>query len=221
VGQLPGLVQVSDFSEGVYMVILDVGSGNTCGNDLEKVKDMIDAIDDIRGDSDVTIKWQLFLEAPPNVPLKRDVFRYAYEYAEELGIPTTASVFSIDDLAFLMDFDPPFVKLACRPELYKIARHITDRPIVVSYPSDAEMGKRDIVKPLCCVRKYPARIEEYERGFKDEWLSRGISDHTIGFELYFKYQPEIYEKHFVLRHDKNNPDGGPFAATPKDLEAIL
>lgn len=203
------------------MVIIECGSGNTCKNDLEKVKDMIDAIADIKGESDVVIKWQLFREAEPNIPLKRDVFRHAFEYAEELGIPTTASVFSLDDLAFLMDFNPPFVKIACRPELYRLARHVTDRPIIVSYPSSGEMGKRNLVKPLCCVRKYPARIEEYERGFDSEWLSRGISDHTVGFDLYHKYQPEIYEKHFALKHDKNNPDGGPFAATPKEFEEIL
>ena len=203
------------------MVILDVGSGNTCGNDLEKVKDMIDAIDDIRGDSDVTIKWQLFLEAPPNVPLKRDVFRYAYEYAEELGIPTTASVFSLDDLAFLLGFNPPFVKLACRPDVHDIAKQVKDRPVFVSFSSSRVMAIRKNISPMCCISKYPARLEEYERCFKPVHLSKGISDHTIGFDLYFKYEPEIYEKHFVLEHDKENPDGGPFAATPKDLEAIL
>lgn len=203
------------------MIIIECGSGNTCQNDLKKVEDMIDAIADIRGEKEIVIKWQLFKDIPPNISLKRDVFRHAFEYAAELDIQTTASVFSLDDLNFLLTFDPQFIKIACRTELYKLARYVHDRPIVISYPAIAEMGKRKLVKPLCCVPYYPATVEMYGRNFTPGWLAQGISDHTAGFDLYHKYQPEIYEKHFVLRHDKNNPDGGVFAATPKEWEEIL
>ena len=197
------------------MIVLDLGSGNTCRNDLGKVKDMIDAVYD--GKRDAVIKWQLFQTAPPNEPLKRDVFRYAYEYAAELGIKTTASFFDYDSLEFLMGFDVPFFKIANRPELYPMAAGIHDVPIWVSYASDVEMGKRALVKPLCCVSRYPAQIVEYEKHFAPRWLAEGISDHTVGLDLYHKYQPERFEKHFVLKHDKSNPDAGLFAITPKEL----
>ena len=83
---------------------------------------------------------------------------------------------------------------------------------------------------MMCIPKYPAKIEEYDElvnwyygWFEDEIgqiAHKSISDHTIGWELYNKYQPKIIEKHFVLEHDKNNPDSV-VAVLPKDLEGIL
>jgi sialic acid synthase SpsE len=195
------------------MFIAEFGSGNSCRDDLGIVREMIDSVKGY----DLIIKWQLFLEALPNEPLKREVFRYAYEYATEQGIKTTASVFDIDSLHFLQEFeDIPFIKIANNQKYYKLASGI-DTPLVISYPSIAEMGKRKSIKPLCCVSSYPAETIAYEKRFSKYWLSQGISDHTEGFELYHKYKPEIFEKHFVLKHDKNNPDGGMFAMTPDDL----
>ena len=194
------------------MFIAEFGSGNTCNNDLGKVREMIDSV---KG-HDLIIKWQLFLSAPPNKPLKRDVFRYAYEYAAEQGIQTTASIFDIDSLYFLQEFDIPFIKLANNDKCRKVAAQI-NTPMIVSYPAPAEMGKRKLIKPLCCVSSYPAQVIAYEKRFTEYWLKQGISDHTEGFELYHKYKPEIFEKHFILKHDKNNPDGGKFAMTPDDL----
>lgn len=194
------------------MFIAEFGSGNTCQNDLGKVREMIDSVKGY----DIVIKWQLFLNALPNTPLKRDVFRYAYEYAAEQGIKTTASVFDLDSLYFLQDFDIPFIKLANNDKCRKMASQI-NTPLIVSYPAIAEMGKRNNIKPLCCISSYPAEVIAYDKRFTKYWLSQGISDHTEGFELYHKYKPEIFEKHYTLKHDKNNPDGGVFSMTPADL----
>ena len=194
------------------MFIAEFGSGNTCNNDIGKVKEMIDSVNGY----DVVIKWQLFLNAPPNEPLRREVFRYAYEYATEQGLQTTASVFDIESLVFLQEFDTPFIKLANNNKCRKLASGI-DTPMIISYPAPAEMGKRKLIKPLCCVSSYPAQTIAYEKRFPEYWLKQGISDHTEGFELYHKYKPEIFEKHFCLKHDKNNPDGGVFSMTPADL----
>ena len=200
------------------MFILDFGSGNTCKNDLGKVENMIDSVQG----KDIIIKWQLFLEASPNIPLKREVFRHAYEYAQEKGIKTTASVFDIESLRFLQTFDIPFIKLANNPLVFPLARLIKDTPLLVSYPSVAEMGKRKLIKPLCCVSRYPAQGIQYEKNFSPYWLSQGISDHCEGFDLWWKYQPTVYEKHLVLnKNDKSNPDAGKFACTPQDLEGIV
>ena len=35
------------------------------------------------------------------------------------------------------------------------------------------------------------------------------------------YKYEIFEMHYVLEHDKDNPDAGAFAKTIKDLKEIL
>lgn len=198
------------------MIILDTGSGNTCQNDLGKVKEIIDSLEG----KDVILKWQLFLNEPPNVPLKHDVFRFAYEYATEKGLVTTSSVFDYESLEFLQEFDIPFIKLANKQRLYKLARGITT-PLVISYPSSEQMQENSRIKPLCCVSRYPAQIAQYENNFTSYWLSQGISDHTEGLDFYYKYQPEIYECHYCLKHSKTNPDGGVFAKTPKELEAIL
>jgi len=198
------------------MIILDTGSGNGQGNDIEYQKDLISSLEG----KDVILKYQLFQNAPPNKPLKREVFRKAYNYAAKKGLKVTASVFDLDSLGFLQEFDIPFIKLANNPAVYSLARLI-HTPMIVSYPSIAEMGKRKLIKPLCCVSRYPAQMVQYEKNFIPFWLAQGISDHTEGFDLYHKYQPEIWEKHYVLKHSKNNPDGGVFACTPKELEEIL
>ena len=203
------------------MIILDTGSGNGHGNDIEYQKELIDSVIPLAEKHDVVLKYQLFNSAPPNKPLKRDVFRYAYEYAEEIGINVTASVFDADSLRFLQVFEVPFIKIANNPSLHYLARQIHDTTLIISYPSTAEMGKRKNVHPLCCVSRYPAQMIEYEKNFTSYWLTQGISDHTEGFNLYHKYQPEIWEKHYVLKHDKNNPDAGKFAIIPNDLKELI
>jgi sialic acid synthase SpsE len=197
-------------------IILDMGSGNTCKNDVGEVEKMIDAIAgrDI-GAHNIVLKWQLFNSAPPNVPLDREIFRAAYEIAKAKGLKTTASVFDADSMRFLMGFDVPFVKIACRPELYALAE-LTSKPV---YISTAQTGMRLLGKTviqLACVPKYPATIEDYEKEFtKAELLY--ISDHTVGWRLYNKYRPQIIEKHFVHVREPGNPDAGPFAVTPKEI----
>ena len=98
-------------------LILDCGSGNTCRNDKAIVREMIDAITAVNtGKHEITLKWQLFESAPPNVPLDRDIFDYAYDYAYG-QYKTTASVFDGSSLEFLREYDTPFIKIANRPDL--------------------------------------------------------------------------------------------------------
>jgi sialic acid synthase SpsE len=203
--------------------IAEFGSGNTCRNDTGRVEAMIDALaESDSGEHEITIKWQLFQNEPPNVPLDRDVFCHAYEYAQRLGYQTTASVFDKGSLSFLFTFDVPFVKLACRPPLYPLARSIRKSGIwpVVSYASEKSMGRGITVTPLCCVPKYPATVEEYERRFSPERLAGGISDHTEGLELCYRHAPAVWEKHVVLEKEDGNPDAV-VAVTPWELRDVL
>ena len=201
-------------------LILDMGSGNSCRNDTAIVKDMIDAVKEVdTGKHDIIFKWQLFIDEPPNLSLSRNVFDYAYDYAYG-KYKTTASVFDKESLLFLRCYDTPFIKIACRPDLYHLAESKIDDEVYLSVSSEGGT-MRDYITLLACVSKYPAKVAEYEKAFPRSMLQYAISDHTVGWDLYNKYQPEILEKHFVLKHDKKNPDAGAFAVTADELKEIM
>ena len=204
------------------MIILDFGSGNSCKNDLSIVKRMINELSRIDKDRKCIIKWQLFKECGENIPLSHEIFSHAWRDALWRGFETTASVFDIDSLNFLLGFNPKFVKIANRRDLDWLIGEIPRKIEVIishaSYVPPNHWPKRD--KFLCCISKYPATVEDYESNFEDFNLRNGISDHTTDWTLYRKYQPEIYEVHYKLE-DTTGPDGGAFARTPTKLEEIL
>jgi len=202
----------------VSTFILDMGSGNTCQNDFSVIKHMIDLVDSVdSARHEVILKWQLFKEALPNIPLTHEAFDFAYRYAQRFGFETTSSVFDRDSMRFLMGYDVPFVKIACRPELYGLAQYSTVPVYVSTAGSLVDIPNATV---MACVPKYPATIQDYESHFTVEELQI-VSDHTIGWKLYEKYQPTIIEKHFVHERNKSNPDAGFFAVTPEQLELVL
>ena len=198
--------------------IIEMGSGNTCRNDIGKVREMIDAVVDAdTGQHEIVFKWQLFHFAPPNEPLLWCTFAYAYGYAAAFGYDTTASVFDFDSANFLASFDTPFIKIANQPRLWRLARQIDG----LKYISVNGQLPRDIEEAVYmhCVSEYPADAAEYQATTQIGHST--VSDHTIGWDLYWDWRPSIIEKHFVLEHDASNPDGGPFAVTPKQLAEVL
>ena len=216
-------------------IILDFGSATTCKNDKEYIKRMIDELATVDSRKhEVIIKWQLF-EAPcevldpPVVPLKRELFKYAYDYAKEKGYQTTASVFDLDSLNYLLTYPISFVKLANRPDLYwltgEVPRKIPVYVSVSSYDSSKVRTPFGANVKLMCVSKYPANIKEYEKDFFAYLDTKclgynDISDHTTTFEFYNKYQPKIVEWHYKLS-DSTGYDAGEFARTPEQLREIL
>lgn len=199
--------------------IIELGSGNTCRNDVGLVREMIDAVAVVdTGKHEVVLKWQLFENQPPNEPLLWRTFAYAYGYACERGYETAASVFDVSSLRFLEQFDVPFVKIANRPDLYWLEDE-TELNIYMSYRTKRP-DERAWKTPMACVSHYPATVEDYLL-FEDWELQSAISDHTVGWRLYHKYKPDIIEKHFVLEHSDDNPDAGPFAVTPTELSEVL
>jgi len=200
------------------MIILDFGSGNTCRNNLETVKTMIDKLKDVDTKRHrIIIKWQLFTTAPPNVPLDHEAFDYAYHYAQVLGYETTASVFDRESLRFLQKYPVPFIKIANNSGLYYLANE-TNTPVYASIKDKKQTPF--VAVRLACVSNYPASIEDYEAIFDADDL-KYVSDHTVGWDLYKKYQPEIIEKHYVHARVAGNPDAGRFAVTPNGLKEIL
>lgn len=210
-------------------IILDFGSGNSCRNDWDYAKRMIDELKKVdTGKHSVVIKWQLFLQAGENIPLDHEIFRKAYEYAKELGYQTTSSVFDIESLSFLLQFDVPFVKLANRRELDWLIGEVPRKvPVYVSYGSHEEMKSNrsnmsDVV-PLRCLSHYPAALDDYVE-VVENWFcgydQLAISDHTTNFGLWYRYQPKIIEMHYKLE-DSTGLDAGPFARTPEQLAEVL
>ena len=208
------------------MIILDFGSGNTCKNSKRYITQMINKLVEVDSRKhDVVVKFQLFKDVPPNILLRHDVFRFAYEYAKEKGYQTTASVFDMDSLQFLLTYEIPFVKLANRPDLYWLAGEVPRKVKIVASSDGEYFPIHDHL--LLCVSKYPATADDYESRFclenelhgYDNYVV-GISDHTTDFTLYHKYKPTIYECHYKL-NDSTGPDAGPFSRTPEQLSEIL
>jgi sialic acid synthase SpsE len=197
-------------------IILDLGSGNTCKNDIDIARRMIDEVAAIDTKKhEVVFKMQLFEEAPPNVPLDKGVYWAAMKHAQAKGYRMTASVFDLTSLNFLLRYDIPFVKIACRPELYWLIGEVPRKvPVYVSVPAASlvEILESNVTK-LICVPHYPAKIEDYPSVPQ-------FSDHTVGLDLYHFAQPKIWEKHLKLP-DSTGPDAGPFAITPDELKEIL
>ncbi|MFA5305894.1 MAG: N-acetylneuraminate synthase family protein [Candidatus Babeliales bacterium] len=209
-------------------IILDMSSGNTCKNDKAIVKRMIDAINEIDTNKhEIIFKWQLALDDGINIPLDHDVFDCAYWYAASLGYKTTSSVADLESLKFLLQYDVCFVKIPNDRALDWLIGEIPRKiPIYVSISISrmwtnnfAKQINLGIIQGMQCVSKYPATIDEYDK-LNIHLKTCSISDHTVGLDLFKKYQPRIWEKHYKLS-DSTGLDAGPFAITPEELREIL
>lgn len=214
-------------------LILDIGSGKSLNN-VSRAVDMMYRVGEMDvGKHKIVFKAQLFQEAPPNVPLAHEHFDCLYRYAERLGYPMTASVFDKESLAFLLRYRIPFVKIACRPDLYWLIAEVPRKiPVYVSYDSK---GNHDLVhnewehisdvEYFACVRKYPASVSDYSNLIRETDgnydYERCISDHTAGWELLRTYRPEAFEKHLCPQREADNPDSGPFSVTVEDLREVI
>jgi len=205
-----------------------MSGGNTCQNDKSIVRRMIDSIKEIdTGKNEIILKFQLFLDDGINVPLDHDVFDHAYRYGNEQGYKVTSSVADFESLKFLLQYDIPFVKIPNDRKLDWLVGEIRRKvPIVISFGVNYNeiLPKIENASFLACVSKYPATVKDYEfrnaRVLFKHSLNFGISDHTVGLDLYKKYQPQIWEKHFKLP-DSTGLDAGPFAITLEELREIL
>lgn len=220
-------------------LILDVGSGASLP-DAATARRFVDEVAKRDGHKvEITWKAQLFESAPPNIPLDWGVFNELYEYAKSYNYKCTASVFDNRSLTFLLEYDIPFVKLACRPDLYWLAGEVPRK--VPIYWSDsigsAKMAGRGIErwvgcdyddgdnKRLFCVRRYPAEVADYYP--KSDSL-RCVSDHTVGWDLWRLAwdtedggeDPLVWEKHMRLP-ETTGPDAGPWAVLPSELEEVI
>lgn len=233
-------------------IILDFGSGNTGRNEPYTMTAMVNElmkVDSRRHGHRIIIKWQLFEKAGDNIPLDRQQFHVFYEYALEMGYESTASVFDLPSLQFLLSVakdkcgkqaatfeeskEPiqpqdmvsglPFIKIANRRDLDYLIGYIPRRiPVYVSVGAASlpVLPYNENIKELFCVSKYPADISDYEPYMHRLKGISGISDHTDTFELWHTYQPEIIEWHYKLPNS-TGLDAGSFARTPEQLREII
>lgn len=200
--------------------ILDFGSGNTCKNDGEYIKRMIKELAAVDLKRKTIIKWQLFESAGDNIPLKKMYFEYAYRFAQKLGFKTTASVFDIQSLKFLLTFDIPFVKIANRSDLYWLAGEVPRRITVIFSVDKNDLDLKNVGYDfIWCLSEYPSTAEDYIKAYGDK-LACGVSDHTANWDLFNKYKPNIYECHYKLK-DSTGLDAGHFARTPEQIKEII
>jgi sialic acid synthase SpsE len=202
-------------------IIFDFGSGNTCKNKKDYIKNMYDELKNIdSGKHEIIVKWQLFEVAGPNIPLTREMFDYAYKYGNKLGYKVTSSVFDLESLNFLLEYKIPFVKIANNRMLDFIIDMIPKKiPVYISKSKDLFLpGIQNELTELWCISRYPATIEEYNK----LPLKKGcnISDHTNDFRLFYEYNPNIIEWHYKLDYSIGL-DAGDFARTPEQLKEIL
>lgn len=201
------------------MIICDLGSGNSCKNDVNIAREMVMELAKLRIPG-LVIKWQLFKSAGDNVPLDLNIFDSAYHFAmTNFGIPTTASVFDKESLDFLLTYNVPFVKIANSIKSKELMSNIKmEQKVIIStdVPNYMDFKPNQL---LYCISKYPATMKEYEDKFCDK-LHEGISDHTTNFDMFNKYQPKVYEFHFKL-DSTTGLDAGEFARTPSEISAWL
>ena len=210
--------------------ILEMQDGMMCQNNTRVVKAMIDSVIKYRPEkTELIFKWQLYKKIDNGlemIPLAQKVFDFAFKYAHGLGFKTTASVFDLDSLLFLSQYNPPFIKIACKTDKYEWRKGLWEMAMRMPYNRYFMSVKSEddytrvfpYATPLCCVPNYPATQKEYFQNFGD-LLKFSISDHTKGMDFYREYYPSIFEKHFYLpgldSYDKD------WAMTPEDMRWIL
>jgi len=219
-------------------IVLDV-SANTFKNDVNYFKRMVDEIKKIDSkEYKITFKTQLFeptsKAAEVNECLLHDTFIEMHRYCNQSGYQLTSSVFDLYSLKFLLEFNIPFVKIACRPETYFLLGFIP-RKIHVYISTDCRKNCSDFPyygneHLLECIPEYPASEEDYlKHSFQKGRWELNISDHTPGMYLFKKFVDYkkmeegtyIFEMHYVLERDAKNPDAGLFAKTIDELRGML
>ena len=209
------------------MIILDVGEGTALRNEhaprvVHSILSTADAVEFPK--EEIVVKPQLFQWEPPNRPLQHEVFANIHRECLDVGLQCTASVFDKPSLGFLLRLEIPFVKIASRTYLRRLALLVPRGvPIYASYGDMNDETEYDgyVDQWLACVSNYPAEAIDYDNfGLIPRMDHLGISDHTVGLDLYRKYRPRIYEKHFYIQGMKG-PSIGPWAIDEDGLAELL
>lgn len=166
----------------------------------------------------------------------REWFPKMHEVAKEFGITLFPSVFSPEDVDYVMRFDPPALKISSfeivDPILIRHAAR-TGRPLMISMGMASgdeieeamnvafEYGRSEPIM-MHCASKYPARISDFDLSALDP--GDGLSDHTMGHDLAVAavaYEDiSVIEKHLTTDRSEGGLDDG-FASEPHEFAAMI
>lgn len=177
--------------------------------------------------------WKLYdLYKAAKTP--REWFPAMYETAKQSNIPLFPSVFSVEDLEFVSQFDPPAYKIASfeanDPPLIRRASE-KRKPMLISTgmvdaieADEAEQaaiqyGANGVVM-MNCVSSYPATIEQANMV---DICGKGLSDHSLGDTIpavATALGAIVIEKHLTLHRDSAGLDDG-FASEPQEFKQMV
>lgn len=205
-------------------IIAEVGS--THMGKIERIKEAIDRCKAVGTIS--ALKLQLFPNSTVylsvgNVWLSQEIFKEAFAYGKEVGLPVTASVFDMESYYFLRNLQPDFIKFAYSQKNQWWIKDCLDHNFEALVSCDVMTDR--LVDPratkLYCIPEYPVR---YEVNF-DSLFPRfdGFSDHTLGIrqtQRAIDAGAKIIEKHVRLGYsDEICPDAY-FAIPIEELGAL-
>jgi N-acetylneuraminate synthase len=170
--------------------------------------------------------------------MPRHWFPRIFALAAGLDIPVFASVFSIEDLEFIKQFDPPAYKIAsCELVDTGLIKAVAgeNKPLIIStgMSSGAEIGlamanvPHDEIILMHCIADYPAATATANMAAMKSLLRNvnhvGFSDHSRGELLGIiatACGASMIEKHITLTPDGAGLDDG-FASGPEDFAKLV
>lgn len=163
-----------------------------------------------------------------------------FERAKDLGILCFSSPFSIEDVDFLQQFDPPYYKIASF-EITDVnliaAAAATGKPIIISTGmadfddiNDAVTAAHfaEDITLLHCVSMYPTPTEFSDLNrmiwIKNQFGKKiGLSDHSLSIEVpvaAIAIGATVIEKHLTLSRSDGGPDAS-FSLEPWEFKKLV
>lgn len=162
-----------------------------------------------------------------------------FEKARDLNVACFSSPFSIEDVKFLQQFNPPYYKIASF-EITDVnlihAAAMTRKPIIISTGMADEGDIVEAIKAasfaesitlLHCVSMYPTPVELADLN-RIKWLQQfntnvGISDHSLSIEIPVAASAlgvSVIEKHLTLSRADGGPDAS-FSLEPWEFKKMV
>lgn len=222
------------------MIIVDAGSCHMGNKDYA-----LELIEQAKKNGADAIKFQLFKDIPPNIPLDYDWIPDLKIFADKIGIELFVSVWDMEGIEILQACKIKSIKFAFSDFRRKkeLIDYVLEKPILLENPNVRQIKKTDkyqfekifisgdiftnfpvdtkIIK-LFCIPEYPVN---YLINFSQELFKRfdGFSDHTMGINQTKKAiscGAKYIEKHFTIeKPDIDCPDYR-FAIKPKELKEL-
>lgn len=181
-----------------------------------------------------------YIDYKYKIEFGKDEYDEIDKYCKEIGILWTSSVWDIDSLNFINNYDVPFIKLAsaCITD-YKLIEKLNELriPVIISTGMSTEeeidnainLLKDNLIGILHCNSSYPSKNEEIDLNYMSI-LKTKYPKYQIGYSGHEKgYLPtiiaktlgaDILERHITL--DKNMKGSDHKASlNPKELKQLM